>query len=138
VSLNDKPIQSFSQLRATVATMGVGKTIRLGIMREGKPMDVTVSLKKDTHTVAAAKQLHPALDGAQLENNTDPQGVMVSRIDRQSPAMRLGLKEGDVIIGLNRQTVSDVASLQAILKQSPDIIALNIQRGNAVLYLILR
>ncbi len=43
VSINGKRIDTFSELRAKVATLGAGKQIELGVIRDGKQnFDVTL------------------------------------------------------------------------------------------------
>lgn len=43
VSLDGKPISSFAELRAKVGTTAPGTTVKIGLLREGKPMEVAVT-----------------------------------------------------------------------------------------------
>ncbi len=43
-TLNGKPISSFAALRAQVGTMPIGSKVELGLLRDGKPVNVTVAL----------------------------------------------------------------------------------------------
>lgn len=89
-----------------------------------------------------AAEIHPAFAGATFENGTDlagNRGVEVTDIEPRSPAVQLGLKQNDVIIGVNRQRVNNVQELQERMEDSKDnVIALNIRRGNATLFVIIR
>ncbi len=40
-SLNGKPISSFAALRAEVGSMPIGSKVTLGLLREGKPVNVS-------------------------------------------------------------------------------------------------
>src|SRR5476649_2390279 len=46
VTLQGKPLSSFAELRAKVGTAGPGVTMQIGLLREGKPMTVNVTLDK--------------------------------------------------------------------------------------------
>lgn len=45
-TLNGKPISSFAALRAQVGTMPIGSKVELGLLRDGKPVNVTVELQQ--------------------------------------------------------------------------------------------
>ncbi|KUI98619.1 DegQ family serine endoprotease [Vibrio sp. MEBiC08052] len=141
VSVNGKDIDSFSELRAKVATLGAGKKVKLGILRDGKEQTFDVTLGKQNETKTQAKALYEGLSGAELSNTTssDPiQGVKVTHVEKGSPAEGYQLQEGDIIIGLNRQRVKNIAELRKILEKSPSILALNIQRDDRTIYLVIR
>ncbi|MET1218152.1 MAG: PDZ domain-containing protein, partial [Glaciecola sp.] len=60
-------------------------------------------------------------------------------IEARSPAVSIGLKKNDVIIGVNRQRVNNIKELTDMLKdKEDDVIALNVKRGNASLYIVIR
>ena len=46
ISIDGKPIRSFGELRAKIATMGADKQVALGLIRDGKEQTVKVTLKK--------------------------------------------------------------------------------------------
>lgn len=137
VSMNGKPIDSFAELRAKIATAGAGKEVKLGLIRDGKPLDIKVKLKNSEELTTEAKTLHSSLEGATLVN-AETDGVLVEKVATNSPAYQLGLQEGDLITGINKQQVSNVGDLRKIIDQKPSVIALNITRGNSHVYLIIR
>lgn len=141
VSLDGKPIRSFGELRAKVATMGADKTVTLGVFRDAKEtkIDVTLTKADDEHVLAGS--LHDSLNGASLANTSpdDPvPGVKINEVTARSAADAAGLEKGDIIIGINRQRVRSLNDLRQIIQSKPDVIALNIQRGNSSIYLVLR
>jgi len=96
-------------------------------------------LKKADDSEILASVLHPALEGAKLSTTSEPvTGVAVSDIAARSPAAASGLQKGDIIIGVNRLRVNSLAELTKALKNKPDVLALNIQRGESSLYLVIR
>lgn len=140
VSMNGKPIESFAELRAKIATAGAGRDVTLGLIRDGKALNVKVKLKNSDEPSTEAKTLHSNLEGANLINGeaNGQEGVLIDKIVAGSPASRLGLQEGDVITGVNRNPINNIADLRKIIDSKPAAIALNIVRGNSRVYLILR
>ncbi|PTQ15710.1 serine endoprotease DegQ [Vibrio splendidus] len=141
VSINGKRIDTFSELRAKVATLGAGKQIELGVVRDGKNMTFDVTLGESTNSKTQAEKLHEGLAGAELTNTTDSDsttGVKVSSVAQGSPAEAYQLLKDDIIIGVNRQPVKNLAEFRKILEKQPGVLALNIQRGDRTIYLVIR
>ena len=141
VSINGKRIDTFSELRAKVATLGAGKKIKLGAVRDGDQKSFDVTLGESTNSKTKAEKLHEGLAGAELTNTTDKDavvGVKVSSVAKGSPAEAYQLLENDIIIGLNRQRVENLAELRTMLEKKPAVLALNIQRGERTIYLVVR
>ena len=141
VSLNDKPLSSFAELRSRIATTEPGAKVKLGLIREGKPLTVEVTLDKSTSSSASAEQISPALQGAtlsdgQLKNGT--KGISVTTVEKSSPAAQAGLHQDDVIVAVNRTRVQSIAEMRKVLESKPAVIALQIIRGNDTLYILLR
>lgn len=141
VSINGKRIDTFSELRAKVATLGAGKEIELGVVRDGKSKTFDVTLGESTSNKTKAEKLHEGLTGAELTNTTgndSATGVKVSSVAQGSPAEAYQLLKDDIIIGVNRQPVKNLAEFRAIVEKQPGVLALNIQRGDRTIYLVIR
>ena len=141
VSVNDKHIDSFAELRAKVATLGAGKKITLGVIRDGDKKTFDVTLGEQTQTKTQAADLHEGLAGAEFSNTISSdsiQGVKVTSVAKDSPAEQYQLQEGDIIIGVNRQRIKNLADLRKVLEKKPGVLALNIQRGDRSIYLVIR
>ncbi|WP_392560958.1 Do family serine endopeptidase [Orbus sturtevantii] len=140
ISMDGKPIESFAELRAKVATAGVGREISLGLIRDGKQVMLKVKLKTSDESTTEAKTIHPSLDGASLANSDQDgkDGVLIDKIIAGSAASKLGLKEGDLITGINKAPIKNIADLRKIIENKPAVIALNIVRDKSNIYLILR
>ncbi|MEW5682922.1 MAG: Do family serine endopeptidase [Pseudomonadota bacterium] len=136
ISMNGNRINSFLELRAKVATLGAGREAELGILRDGKERKVKVKLQELSSGQVAANQLHPMLEGAELSNTSG--GVKIDSVANNSPAAQIGLQADDVILGVNRQRVENLAALRKALEGRSGIAALNIQRGNTTLYVLIR
>ena len=139
--MNGVAVTSFQELRAKVGSKGAGSKIKLGLLRKGKKINVDVVLGDATQAVVAAKEIHPALEGATLTNGKTKQGdtgVVISELVARSPAAMIGLQDGDVIIGVNRHKVDNVTALRNSLDEAKGVIALSVKRGNSSLYLVIR
>lgn len=139
--MNGKEIDSFQELRAKIASTGAGSEIELTLLRKGKRKTVEVTLGDATQMTVVAKEIHPALEGATLTNGKTQQGdagIVISELEGRSPATRIGLQDGDVIIGVNRKKIDTVVQLRTELDDADGVIALNIKRGLTSLYLVIR
>ena len=140
-SLNGKPLNSFAELRSRIATTEPGSKVKLGLLRDGKPMDVEVTLDKSTSSTASAQLIIPALEGASLSDGqakNGTKGVVISNVEKGSPAAQVGLHKDDVIIGVNRQPTQSIAELRKVLEAKPAVMAVNVLRGEESIYLLLR
>lgn len=141
ISLNGKPLSSFAELRSRIATTEPGTKVKLGLLRDGKPQEVEVTLDKSTASSANAEMIAPALQGAtlsdgQLKDGT--KGVTIAEVEKGSAAAQIGLHKDDVIIGVNRDRVRSIAEMRKVLESKPAVIALHVVRGNESIYLLLR
>jgi len=139
--INGISVASFQELRAKVASRGAGAKLELTVLRKGERKKINVILGDATQNVVVAKEIHPALEGATLTNGKSEQGdngVVISDIISRSPASRIGLQDGDVIIGINRKKVDNLVQLRTELEDAEGVIALNVKRGISSLYLVIR
>ncbi len=137
-SLNGKPISSFAALRAEVGSMPIGSKVTLGLLREGKPVNVSLELQQSSQNQVDSSTIFSGIEGAEMSNKGADKGVVVNNVKANSPAARIGLKKGDVIMGANRQPVKNIAELRKILDSKPSVLALNIQRGDTSIYLLMQ
>jgi len=139
VSLNNKPINSFAALRAQVGSMPVGSKLTLGLLRDGKPTSVELELQQSSQNQVDSSSIFNGIEGAEMSNQTgNTPGVVVNSIKAGSPAARIGLKKGDIILGANQQPVKNIAELRKILDSKPSVLALNVKRGDSTLYLLMQ
>ena len=138
VSMNGKPLNSFAALRAEVGSLPVGTKLALGVIRDGKPINVTLELQQSRQDNVSSATIYAGIEGAELSNSVSDgqKGVHVDTVKAGSTAARIGLRKGDVILGVNQQPIANLGELRKVLDTKPAVLALNIKRGNAVLYLL--
>lgn len=140
VSINGKPISSFAALRAQVGSLPVGTKMALGLIRDGKPLTVNVELQQSSQAKVDSGNIYVGIEGADLSNYDAKgmKGVKVDSVKAGSAAARIGLKKDDVILGVNQQPVANLGELRKILDSKPSVLALNIQRGDSSIYLLMQ
>lgn len=139
-SVNDKAVTNFAELRVKIGTTPPGQEVKIGLVRDGKPQTVTVKLDNSTQSSASAALLTPALQGATLSDGAakdGTKGVKVDEVAKSTPAAQFGLQKEDVIVGVNRTPVQNLAELRKLLEAKPPLLALSVMRGNENIYLLL-
>jgi len=137
--VNGKMVKTFNELRGKIGSIGAGKTVQITVIRkDGKEKVFDVTLKKSESANVEAASLHRMLDGAELENNSQGNGISVVNIAENSPAAAAGLRKGDIINGINRQRIKNIGELRSYLNDHKGVFALNVVRNNSSLFLMIR
>jgi Do/DeqQ family serine protease len=140
-SVNGQPVKSNGELRNAIGLMRVGDKVEIGLVREGKPLHVTAVIA-DTSTPQAGNNptpeaIHRAFEGATLVDAPDAGGALVKGVEPGSAAAQVGLRNNDVIIGVNRGRVTTVQQLRERAK-SAAVLVLEVRRANAIVLIPLR
>jgi len=100
-------------------------------------VDVTIEQSTQTSKIESGN-IYKGIEGAELSNGSagDQKGVKVDEVKAGSTAARIGLKKGDVILGVNQQKVANLGELRKILDTKPSVLALDILRGDSSIYLL--
>lgn len=139
-SVDGKAIANFAELRVKIGTTAPGSDVKIGLLHDGKPLTVTVKLDNSTQSSAGAELTTPALQGATLSDGAaknGTKGVKVDEVEKSTPAAQFGLQKEDVIVGVNRTPVQNLAELRKLLEAKPSLLALNVMRGEENIYLLL-
>jgi serine protease Do len=149
--LNGQPIVNGSALQVAVSEMTPGTKIALGVMRDGKPvnLDLTVGQFKGNSEVASndgdagspqSGKLGLAVSDltaeARQQINVPDQvhGVVVESVRPASPAEDAGIQPGDVILEVNRKPAQSASEFAKEVHQTPsgkDLLLLVWSKGNA-------
>ena len=133
-SVDGKPVKGSAELRNMIGMARVGDTVEVGLIREGKARKVkAVIAEPSAEAAAAAGELHPAFEGAELADAPPEQvaggGVQVRSVAPGSPAASIGLRANDVILGVDRARVAGLAALREAITERQSFL-LTLQRGN--------
>jgi Do/DeqQ family serine protease len=152
VSVDGRAVQDPEAFQYRFATKGLGGTVELGITRHAQAMKVTVPLvaavedpprdERDLtgrHPLVGAKvaNLSPAI-AEELGVDDEGLGVVVLDVAPDTPAARLGLKRGDLVVGVNNERVTSVAALAKALEHSQGGWRLSFEREGQVYNLVIQ
>ena len=143
VALNGHPVRGSAELRARLGVVPAGDTVELKVQRGKETEVVKARIGEVDRAQAAGGQSLPELNGASLaevERRGLPgknRAVLVNSVEAGSPAFQHGLRQGDVIIGVNQRRVTSVPELSKALRASGRL-ALNVVRGDFLLTMQLR
>jgi serine protease Do/serine protease DegQ len=140
-----REVRDFDQLRNMIGLHKVGDRIDLKVLRDGKPRTIGVVVGKNTEQAEAGAKLHPKLAGAvfaPVDEATAPEGdargVLVQRLAARSPAARIGLRQGDIIIGVNRQRVQGMKEFEKLAGEDQKDLLLHVRRGNNAFFIVVQ
>ena len=145
ISVNGKSVTTSSELRNSIGLLPVGETVTLDVIRDGKARTVKVTIAETVQDKLEGKRINPRLQGATFgaieEGNPDfghLKGIIVLDLVPGSPAWASGLRKDDVIVSVNRRTVTSLQEFQQAVRGSDRGLLLNIRRGNGALFILIQ
>jgi serine protease Do/serine protease DegQ len=136
-AINGKPVKDAQGLRNSIGMLSIGERVDVALLRDGKPRRVTAMIgERDAAAEAAAAGMHRGLEGAELAD-AQGGGVLIRTVAEGSPAAQRGLRANDVIIGVGRTRVANLAEFQSATEGVAAFV-LQIRRGSAMLVIPIR
>jgi len=136
--LDGLPIRMKEDFRFAVRRLPVGKVVRLKISR--KNARKTIEIKTRDFPLDMAEEVARYMLGIQVRRApAGIPGVTVDRVAPGSPAARIGLRSGDIILKLNDSAIRDIDQWRkAVAKvRMMDSALLLVRRGRSVYYVTL-
>ncbi len=145
IKFNGRNIQSPSDFRRRVAEMMPGTEVTLTLVRDGEEVEIKLVLGEfptDEIAVADQETIRDIIGFSVTDLTADLkerlrirpniEGVIVEEIDRNSSAAQNGLRQGDIILSLNRRPVTSVSEFNEGISslELGDVVLLQILRGN--------
>jgi serine protease Do len=150
-AFNGQPVADSNVLRNRVADAAPGSKATVGIVRDGSEKTLTVTLAERAGEGAARADEPASDDKAALGVSVSPltadaarelgmprnaHGVVVESVNQDGRAADAGVRQGDVILEVNRQPVNGVEDLRAAVRKSSDKpLLLLVHRKDGDLYL---
>ncbi|MGC4116700.1 MAG: trypsin-like peptidase domain-containing protein [Myxococcales bacterium] len=147
---NGVAVDDAQRLRWLAATAGIGKTVALNWQRAGRAGKGSARLAAMPEAEPTTKGPQPLALGllvrevdvpkARKENLALPLGACVREVKPDSPAQKAGLKEGDVILKVNEQTIEAPGGLNRALNkvESGGFARMVLRRNGETLFLAMK
>jgi serine protease Do len=143
LEMNGEKVKNTTQLRNTIAATMPGTEIKLKIWRDGKEKTVEVKLGKlepDKVTPETEEKLESLFGfkvkpfnselGEKYQIEGKRSGVVVTEVKPGSNAARAGLREGDLIVAVNRSKINSLEDFNKAVAP--------LKKGDAVLLQVVR
>jgi Do/DeqQ family serine protease len=142
IAIDGQPIDDPNAFDYRFATKVIGGNARIGVVRAGRELAVTVVLEALPDTAhdelviaspspfqgAKVSNLSPALaDDLRLDPSTE--GVVILEVVSGSSAQRLGLQRGDLVVSVNNAKIAKTRDLERIAGQASRRWSITILRG---------
>lgn len=133
-TLNGEKTSSYLDFRSKVALMGPNTTIELGILRDDEKMTVEVTLGErpadgesgEPTTTPMEEELGISVQNLnsqlaeQLGYEEDMSGVVITEVKPDSTAAEEGLRPGDLIREINRETVANLEDYNRLVEEGKE------------------
>jgi Do/DeqQ family serine protease len=142
IAIDGQPIDDPNAFDYRFATKVIGGSARIGVLRAGRELALTVALEAlpdtahDELVIASpspfqgvkVSNLSPALaDDLRLDPST--QGVVILEVVSGSSAQRLGFQRGDLVVAVNNAKIAKTRDLERIAGQASRRWSITILRG---------
>ena len=152
IAFDGKEIEEMSELPLVVAQTQIGKKVDVTILRNGKELTKKAmigELKEDeAYALSGAKsRTDIGMEVNELTRElarkygiSETKGVLVTYVENDSPAERAGIREGDIIIEVNREAVKNLDEYYKATKQAKkgDKILFWIKRGRSSQFVVVQ
>ena len=129
LSVDGNKIERFRDVARFVAKIDPGETAALEIWRDGREMTLKAEIGRQPETDQVASTEESDVLGMQLARLDDRtrqafgvgknvEGVVITDVERGSPAWRKGLRRGDVIMRVDRSRVASPTDVAAKIEQA--------------------
>jgi Do/DeqQ family serine protease len=140
-------VQHPDALGYRLSTKGIGKSAQMEVLSQNARRMVSLRLERAPASAvseevviegdnpfagAVVSTLTPEIAG-RLRLGSDAEGVVVIKIARNSPALRVGLRPGDVILDLNGEQLTQASQMAALVKAQPLFWKFKINRGGQII-----
>ncbi|WP_201456284.1 DegQ family serine endoprotease [Chlamydia sp. 17-3921] len=148
VAYNGKEVDSLSTFRNAISLMSPNSRVLLKVVREGKILEISVTIaqapKEDgissLQRVGIRVQNLNAENAKKLGISPTTKGVLIVSVEPGSIAATSGIAPGQLILAVNRQKVSSIEELNAVLKDvaNNDSILLMVSQGEIIRFVALK
>lgn len=145
LAVNGKAVEESADLPRLIGEMRPGVSATLKIWRKGASLDMNIAIgEQPSDRLASAGELKPSPTGGKLglavrplspkeRNALKSDGLLVEGANGAAAAA--GIKEGDVILALNGESIKGVEQLRKLVDNAKGKVALLVQREDSRIYI---
>ncbi|WP_428669921.1 Do family serine endopeptidase [Roseibium sp.] len=152
IAIDGKEVTDPNSFGYRFATKMIGEATHFLVLREGREVEIPISLKPAPETVprdtreltefspfegTTVMNLSPAV-AEELGLEGPFEGVVIAEVNRGSTGDRVGLRPGDIVRGVNRKVIGSTRVLEEITRTPQRVWQLDIERDGKVSQIILR
>ena len=154
VRINGVVVESPNKLSRLIGTLAPGATSQIEVVRDLKHLLLNIPLteRPDSPVLASIPRIEKLESklGLEVQESTaglvekfrlrQSKGVVITKVEPNSLAQAEGLREGDLIIEVNRTEVSSLGEFTSTISQSRrgDALLLRVLRENRAFYVVLK
>ena len=136
IELNGKKVKSYDGLVRDVGDLHAGEKAVFKVIRNGKQLELTVKIEeRNEKIVADSSKLWPGFSPYPITDKIakelklkNKNGVLVAGMQTKTPAVSMGLKNGDIIKKINDTAVANLKEFYAELSKDSKEVWFEIER----------
>ena len=140
----DTAISTASEVINTVGFLRTDTVVKIKLLRQGKPMELSITLMDAKKQQALVQKHTPYFNGVSLQNfsfyspeNGNVNGVALVHVEVDSAAWIAGLRSGDVVLSANSQPATNVQVLQQTIADAKDTLTLLVLKNHGTAFIVL-
>jgi serine protease DegQ len=139
-AIDGKTLHDSDDLRNAEGLLPLGSKVTLSVSRNGAARQVSATLMPEKLATLDGGTLDPRLAGVRFSELSMAQrsqgvaGVAITAVQGGSRANRMGLDEGEVVIGVNNRRVTSLRELRGLVGMQPQQLVLVVESDDGVRY----
>jgi S1-C subfamily serine protease len=139
-AIDGKPLHGSDELRNAEGLLPLGSKVTLEVARNGAVRQVGATLTPEKLATLDGGTLDPRLAGVRFselpmaQRDQGVAGVAITAVQPGSRADRVGLGEGDVVIGVNNRRITSLRELRGLAGVQPRQLVLVVASEEGVRY----
>jgi len=137
-------VDNVREMLKKVGRTKVGKKVKVEVVRDGKPVTLKIEIGQRPNELDKFGNISPGTwRGIELSDITDElakkyrieqkTGALVTNVEYNSPGFKSGIRVGDVIQGVNKREIKDVAEFKKIVSKIEGDCLVHTARGYTII-----
>jgi Do/DeqQ family serine protease len=132
-AVNGRPVRTGYDLRNQQALTPIGQALDLATIRAGTARNVRITIETPARAQGLRPQKIDELPGTELASipkELNRRGVYVLDVDSKSEAHSIGLRDNDILLGVNGAVVQTPEEVRRAIREANRFVVFNLLRGD--------